>query len=68
MLACIVETYYDFMSNVKMGQLKFRACSQIPVLSLTGRAHGGRVAALGAGFCGQNLRISIFHALIHIFE
>ena len=34
-----------------------RAHSQIPVYGLTGRALGGRLAVLGAGFCGQNLGI-----------
>ena len=34
-----------------------RARSQILVYGLTGRALGGRSAAPGAGFCGQNLGI-----------
>ena len=34
-----------------------RARSQIPVLSLTGWAQGGRTAVPGGGFSGQNLRI-----------
>ena len=36
---------------------KLRARSQIPVLGLTGRAHGCQAAASGAGFSGQNLGI-----------
>ena len=31
--------------------------SQIPVYGLAGRGLGGRSAAPGAGFCGQNLGI-----------
>ena len=34
-----------------------RARSQIPVYGLTGRSLGSQSAALGAGFCGQNLGI-----------
>ena len=34
-----------------------RARSQILVYGLTGRGLGGRSAALGVGFCGQNLGI-----------
>ena len=42
--------------------LLLRACSQIPVYDLTGRALGGWLAEPGMGFCGQNLGISVFHA------
>ena len=39
-----------------------RARSQLPLYGLTGRALGGRSAAPGAAFRGQNLENSIFHA------
>ena len=38
-------------------QSLLRARSQIPVLGLTGQARGGREAAPGVGFSGQNLRL-----------
>ena len=40
-----------------ISQNRIRACSQISVYDPTGRAQGGWSAVLGAGFCGQNLRM-----------